>query len=195
MDSISFSLQIHPLLFSTLFVTWEPSLYRSQYQAPLPTGFWLGLGNREPCRLWEEEERAGHLQTLLPPMGCCIPKEDSRQASLYSGSEMVAEPEIPLLLAPEHCIISCGCPNPIPTFTNSPFIKFLSNYPNSSVPSVPSWNPGSYNAQDVAYSSTYKWSHSLNAIFFRETSLTPILLCYSICLISFIELVTSWCCH
>ena len=128
----------------------------------------------------------------LPWAAAFLNKTAVNLLCLYSGSEMVAEPEIPLLLAPEHCIISCGCPNPIPTFTNSPFIKFLSNYPNSSVPSVPSWNPGSYNGQDVAYSTTYKWSHSLNAIFFRETSL---LLCYSICLISFMALVTSWCCH
>lgn len=88
---------------------------------------------------------------------------------------MAAEPGIPPLPAPENFIISQV---PLPsayTFTNNPCIKFLSNYPNLSVPSVPSWDPGSYNGQDMAYSTMEKWSHSLMPTFQRDLP-TPITL-------------------
>lgn len=81
---------------------------------------------------------------------------------------------------------------PAHTFVSRFFIKFLSNSPNLSVPSVHS--PGSSNGQDVAYSTTLKWS-LFKCHLLSETSLTPAILYYSTCSISCMALVKSWCCH
>lgn len=67
MESIRFSRQIHPLLFSTLSMSWDPSLHRPlpRPSCPLFSDWVWAIGSHS--RLWEE---GGEGRAFTDPAPC-----------------------------------------------------------------------------------------------------------------------------